>query len=74
MVEKERLCDLHTSDKTGSDLILREYPGRLTEKQIQRTKVGRKINYAFLGLDRNEVQNFLGKYPVFEHMIIDRTS
>jgi len=64
-------CTLVTQDKVGSDLIIKEYPGRITSEQVRRTRRGKNVLYEFSGLNPETVEDFLSRYPPFNHLIIE---
>jgi len=70
MAELENRCTLITSDREGSDLMIREYPGVIMDKQIQRTRIGKQIIYKFSNLDYNLLEDFLSRYPPFTNRVV----
>jgi hypothetical protein len=74
MAGLDNTCTLITSDRLGSDLILKEYPGRITQDQIEKVKIGRRVVYRFLGLQSSLLDDFLSKYPAFDHLRIEHTN
>lgn len=70
MARLENRCTLITSDREGSDLMIREYPGVIMEEQVKKTRVGEHIVYKFSNLDYKILEDFLSRYPPFNNLVV----
>jgi len=55
------VCNLHTDEPEIIEKMLQEYPGILTESQIEREKERGIVRYTFKKLDPIMLQEFLSK-------------
>jgi N-acetylneuraminic acid mutarotase len=68
----KQLVTIETESRDLEDIMLKEYPGKIFERNhVVSTISGKKV-YSFLGLDKKEFENFISGYPDIYSYTISR--